>query len=141
MLEHSKRCPARPKGSPKGKRALGDSGLSSTSLAQSDTNAGEKRDFRVECAVCGRLFSRDRIGKHQKICRSLSWNKESTRAFQEKGKGGVEPADNSAVYTKGEGTLHRRTGPGTQPPGARMPQAIPCELCGKGFFPASMKVR
>ena len=32
--------------------------------------ASSNSSGRVSCAVCGRLFSRDRIGTHQRICRS-----------------------------------------------------------------------
>ena len=144
MLSHTKRCPARPRGA-RDRSALASSSPAALSAMQGGKSAGGKREFRVKCAVCGRSFARDRIGKHQKICRSLSWNKESARAFDDEKEEEEDEDDddedtNSATYD-GPEALRRQRRQGQKQRGPRIPQAIPCELCGKGFFPASMKVR
>ena len=92
LEKHYKTCTAakiamknKPKGTGKSAAAKGVSderpAYSRTSAAATLTEVTGEYSATLPCAICGRYFSADRLGKHQSICRKVNGTKKRSQSM------------------------------------------------------------
>lgn len=90
MAKHQRRCPQKP---------------AQATVRPMDAEAlldpSSDGDHRIPCAVCGRKFSPDRIGKHQSICRKVNSKEQPTKKMVPKSKVIVKPPQNGRKLSSG----------------------------------------
>eukprot|EP00037_Helgoeca_nana_P010555 m.93113 g.93113 ORF g.93113 m.93113 type:complete len:430 (-) comp20274_c0_seq3:1354-2643(-) len=113
LEQHIRKCEKAP---PPSVRRAARREAAETTLGLGGAGAGGPTHL-VPCAVCGRTFARDRLAKHQGICRRISKN-GATDAPP------VVSAPTRSTYAEP----------------IRNPNEVDCDLCGRPFFKTSIAI-